>query len=93
MCDFSGIYRRNLANIIARILFPGVLDLKRVPTGEMQPGIRRHFHIARSENGDAAFPCQHISRCTENKDNNDLNTTVKGGYTPQDPQLIICCCC
>lgn len=63
MCDFPGIYRRNLANIIARILFSSVLNLKCVPAGEMHPRIRRHFHVARGEYGDATFPCQHVGRC------------------------------
>lgn len=63
MCDFSRIYRRNLANIIARILFPGVRNLKCVPVGEVHSRVGRDFNVARGKNGNSTFPCQHISGC------------------------------
>lgn len=63
VCDFPGIYRRDLANIIARILFPGVLNLQRVAVRELHPRVGRHFHVARGQDGDATFPRQDVGRC------------------------------
>lgn len=79
MRNFDGLQGGYLAHVLPSVLGHGVLNLQVVSVDQTDTGIRRDFHVARRQNGNASLPGNYECTC------------ARRGNREFELQLGLCC--